>query len=97
MVMDSRSGRMAPSMMDSGREIKPMDMEHLFMLTVTSMKASGSMIRLTVMELINMPTVLLMSVNGTRTNNMAKELKNGQMVLNTKGITWTVKSMEKDN
>jgi hypothetical protein len=41
MDMDNRSGRMALSMMDSGKEIKPTAMEHLSMLMVTSMKVSG--------------------------------------------------------
>ena len=42
------------------------------------------MIKHTAMEPINMQTVLLMLVNGTKINNMAKELKNGQMGPSTK-------------
>jgi hypothetical protein len=62
------------------------------MLTAISTRGNGLTIRHTVSEPINMPTALHMSENGTRINNMAKELKNGQMVQSTKDTTSTEKN-----
>ena len=54
MAMANRSGKMAQSMMVSGRETKRMVMAHLYMQMAISMKDNGSMIRHMDMELINM-------------------------------------------
>ena len=96
MAMDTRGGRMAASMMASGKGIRLMASGNSFMLMEIFMMASGLMIRLMVMELIPMLMGLLMLGNGLKINNMERDLKNGLMVPNMKDITWMGKNMVMD-
>lgn len=70
--MDSKFGKMAQSMMVSGKEIKQMVMVLSFMLTVMFMKGSGITIKLMDMVHINTLMAQLMSEIGLKINNMAK-------------------------
>ena len=68
-------------------------MELSFMQMEISMKANGSMTKLMVMGHTSMLMVQLMLVSGLKISNMEKELKNGQMVQNTKGTIKMGRSM----
>lgn len=68
-------------------------MELSYMQMEISMKANGSMTKLMVMGHTSMLMVQLMLVSGLKISNMEKELKNGQMVQNTKGTIKMGRSM----
>ena len=92
--MVSKSGKMGQSMMDSGKETKPMVRELLFMLMETSMKDNGLMIKPMDMELISMPMEQHMLENLEMAKNQAKEfLIAGSMVQPIKEIFIMAKSM----
>lgn len=58
------------------------------------MKVNGKTIKLTDMADINMLMELHMRENGKMINSTAKELKHGQMELNTKELILKAKNME---
>lgn len=68
-------------------------MELSYMQMEIFMKANGSMTKLMVMEHTSMLMVQLMLASGLKISNMEKELKNGQMVQNTKGTIKMGRSM----
>ena len=94
MVVDIKSGVMAPSMKDIGKMIKPMEEVDLSMLMEISMMDTGKTIKLMDMGSILTPTVLNMKDTGSMTSSMVKVKNTGQMVLNTKVIIHLVKRMD---
>lgn len=96
MVTVSRSGRMDPNTTVSGRETKPTGTALWSMPMATFMKVNGIMIRHTGMERTSMPTEQPMSEIGLRISSMARELRNGPTVPNTRVITRMVRRMATD-
>lgn len=83
-VWECSYGQTVRSMRDSGRKIKPMEMEDLFMLIGMSMLVSGLMTRLMDMESIFTLMVQDTMVNGTTISNKARAENPGQMELYSK-------------
>lgn len=90
--MGTKSGLMAQSTKVSGRQTKQMDLENLFMLTVTFMRVNGVTIRLMGTDPTLMPTVQPMWANGLMTSSMARELRPGLTALSTMDNTSRAKS-----
>jgi hypothetical protein len=94
--MVSKCGKMAQNMMGNGKEIRPTDKVHLYMLTAIFMKGSGSMIKHMGMGHTSMRMGRLMLVNGTKTSNTELASKSGRMVLNMRDSIRMARSMETD-
>ena len=92
--MVNKFGKMDPSMMANGREIKQTAKELSSMLMEIFTKGNGLMIKLMAMEHINMLTAQLMLVSGLRTSNTELVLKNGQMEQSMKDNIRTERNME---
>ena len=84
MEEEFRFGPMAHVMTDSGRTEWPAAMEDQFMLKVTFTKVPGTKIKQTDLESTLTTMEVDTKANGSTTSNTEMELKNGQMVLNTK-------------
>ena len=90
--MGSRYGRVARSMMASGKTIMRMALALCFMLMAIYMKDNGSMIWLMDMECSNEKTVTHMLATGLKTSNMEKELRPVYVVLDMKEISTKVEN-----
>jgi hypothetical protein len=94
MEKELKHGKTVVSIQDTGREIRLLVKEDLYMLMEMLMKAIGIMIRLRAEAL--MSTLIMQSTleTGKKTDNTATELKLGLIMQNTKETTNTARSME---
>jgi hypothetical protein len=96
-VMVSNIGQMELNILDNGLKMKHQDKEHLFTTMAIIMKVNEKMIKLMGWVLMFMLIIQNILVNGKMINNMDKEKKLGQMVLNTLVHIEMEKKMGKDN
>lgn len=93
-VKASRFGEMVQNMKGIGDRTKPTDMDELFILMGILMLENGRMIKLMAEAHMNIWTVQSILVIGLKINNMAMELRYGQMEVLMKVIMNLVKNME---
>jgi hypothetical protein len=96
MVMVSKFGPMDLNMMVSGKTIKLMEMENLFMLMGMYMMDNGRMIKHMGWDITCMQMERLIMEIGKMISNMERVLRLGLMELGTKALTLKARNMEKE-